>query len=317
MTRYLLGLLCLPFFLCACPEGGGGGGGGGAGGGSGMNNFAKGFAFVRKDDRNLYVADQSDYNTVSKLTTSGGVHQPSLSKDGKRVVFVLQNGSASELDLVASTGGTPSTVLSTATQAGISNLREPVLSPDGTKVVFAFDQGAGSSLGVVNVDGSGFATLVGGGALSYSSPSFYPDGNSVLAATGSSASNLSQLEKVTLANGLSTNVASTLGNEAITVANRLVISPDGTQAAFDGRLSSGASRIFVINLSSQTVTRLTDYPADPTANDTFPTWVGSAEVGFSSDTGGNDQVYQLASTAMMSSGGLVLPSAIEPWFGPN
>ena len=79
----------------------------------------------------------------------------------------------------------------------------------------------------------------------------------------------------------------------------------------------GRRRIFVIGLSSQTVTRLTDYPADPTANDSFPTWVGSTQVGFSSDTGGNDQVYELASTAMMSSGGLVLPSAIEPWFGPN
>ncbi len=316
MKPTLLGLLGLPFLLCACLPDGGGGGGGGAGGGGGTNNFAKGFTFVRKDDRNLYVSDQSDYNTVSALTTGGGVHQPSLSQDGARVVFVLQSGTASEIDVVSATGGTPSTVVSTATQPTLSNLRTPVLSPDGSKVVFAYDMGAGSALAVVNVDGSGLQTLAGG-SLSYSSPSFYPDGLSVLAATGSSASNLSQMEKVTLASGQSTNVTSTLGLEAMSVANRVVISPDGTQAAFDGRLSSGASRIFVINLSSQTVHRLTDYPADPTANDTFPCWVGTGEVGFSSDTGGNDQVYQLAATSNLGSGGLVLPSAIEPWFGPN
>lgn len=315
MTRLWAGLGLL--LLCGCPvDGGGGGVGGGGGGGSGAS-FSKGFAFVRKDDRNLYVADQSDYSNVSALTSSSGVHQPSLSADGKKVVYVVQgtNG-AGEIDVVSSSGGTPSTVLSTATQTAITNLRDPVLSPDGSKVVFGCDQGGGAALAVVNSDGTMFSILAA--SQTYSSPSFYPDGNSVLAAAGSSLGTLTSIEKITVANGMSQSLTGSLGNEAQTIANRVVISPDGTHAAFDGRLGSGATRIFTIDLANpNSINHLTDYPADPNANDTFPCWQGNGTVAFSSDTGGNDQVYTVSSTANLSTGTLVLPSAIEPWFGPN
>jgi TolB protein len=253
---------------------------------------------------------------VSALTSTSNVHTPSLTVDGKKVVFALQSASGSEVDVVAVTGGTPSTVISTATETTLSNLREPVMSPDGTKVVFACDQGGGSALGIVNADGTGFAILAA--SQTFISPSFYPDGTAVLAAAGSSVGTLTSLQKITLATGMSQSITGSLGNEAQTVANRVVISPDGTHAAFDGRLGSGATRIFTIDLANpNNITHVTDYPADPSANDTFPSWQGNATVAFSSDTGGNDQVYTVASTASLTTGSLVLPSAIEPWFGPN
>ncbi len=316
-------ILLLLVLGAGCLPGGGGGGtgggsGGGAGGGSGGGasfTFTKGFVFVRKDDRNLYVANASDPETPSRIVTGGGCRQPSLSKDGRTVGYVRTVGTDTEIATVAVSGGTTSTVF--ASTATVKNLRNPVFSPAGTKVAFAYDSGASSALGIVNLDGTGFVALTTSSSLSYASPSFMPDGLRLLAAAGSSGSQLLQIETVDAASGSAMNVASTLGNEAQTIVNRLVVSPDGLKAAFDGRVSSGSTRVFVIDLGTKKVTKLTDYPGDPNASDAFPAWVGSDKVTFSSDTGGSDQVYVLPASAMNTSGGLTLPSAIEPWYGPN
>src|SRR5687768_5954855 len=139
MKRLLL-LSSLLSFALACPPDGGGGGGGG-----GTVNFTQGFVFVKRSDRNIYVADKADYQKHQALTTSGNARQPSLSKDGKRVVFVLQSGTDTSIRSVPAAGGTVSTLFtSTATE---KNLRNPVLSPDGTKIAFAFDSGSTSAIG--------------------------------------------------------------------------------------------------------------------------------------------------------------------------
>ena len=88
----------------------------------------------------------------------------------------------------------------------------------------------------------------GGGSTSYGSPSFFADGLSVLAPAGSTVTTYMNLEKIDVATGHTMTVVASLGNEARSVANRAVVSPDGTRAAFDGSLSSLATRIFVVNL---------------------------------------------------------------------
>ena len=180
------------------------------------------------------------------------------------------------------------------------------------------ERSGGSVLAVINADGSGFQEL-STGAFSYASPSWYPDGQSVLVAAGSLGSGYSQLERVNVTTGQATNLLNGLGNEAIRIRNRVVLSKDGSRAAFDADVSSGATRIFVVDLSSsaRTVTQVTDHPADPNAIDSFPSWTSSSELAFSSDTGGNDQVYTVSASAQKQGGTLKLPSAVEPWFGPN
>lgn len=310
-------LVLVAVILSGCEIlGGGGGTGGGAGGGGGtMVSFTKGYVFVRKDDRDVYIVDESNLQATARLTTSGGTRTPSLSADGKRVVFSRQVGSETELATVATTGGSSTAVISSSPT--MKNLRNPIFSKDSTKIFFAYDVSASSAIGVVNADGTMFKALAGG-SFSYATPSLFADGLSLLVGAGSSASQLSQLERIDAATGMATNVASTLGIDAQAIANRVVISPDGTRAAFDGRAASGTSgtRIFVMNLTTKTVTKLTDYPSDQTVNDSDPTWVGNDKIGFSSDSGGNDQVYVLSATATNTSGGLTLPKAIEAWYGP-
>ncbi len=300
---------CVAIGLMGCVPGDSGGGGG-------LGSFSRGFAFVR--DRDIYVADNSDYNHPLQLTTSGDDGHPSLSRDGRRVVFVH---GGNELDVVtASNGASPSRVLPASN--GQANFRTPVFSPDGSTIVFAYDRNSVAHLGRVNVDGTGFQELTGNQSF-LGGPSFYPDGASVLAIAGSTPSLYNQLVRVNVSTGAVTPVANSLGSEACSIANRVAVSPDGSRATFDARILSGgacvgAVHIFVLNLSSGTVNpRLTNYVAEPNADDGFPTWVGSDQVGFSSNVGGPDNVYVLPANAMMTSGGFKLQSASEPYYGPN
>ena len=312
MKRTLLSLvavvLAAAMIDCTLDDGGGGGGGG-------TVAFSQGYAFIRKDDHNVYVADKVDFTQVARLTTGGNARHPSLSKDGRRVVYVRAFAGDTEILTVATTGGIPPASVKRS-DATTRNFRNPVFSPDGNSIVFAYDDGAASALGIVSSDGSGFSKLAGTAALQYAAPSFYPDGQSVLAIAGGTGS-YTQLEKVNIATRTTSNITNNLGPDATFIVNRAVVSPDGTRAAFDGRLSGAGSRIFVITLATKQVTQLTDYPSEPAANDSFPTWVGVDKVGFSSDSGGNDSVYALPATSTKTSGGLQMASAIEPWYGPN
>jgi TolB protein len=312
MKRFLGVVVLVALSGCELIGGGGGGTGGGAGGGGGRLDFKTGFTFVRKDDRNVYVADESDYSTVAVLTNSANVRTPSLSRDGKRIVFVRGTGMSAEIAIVSSSGGAVSTVL--ASTALASNFKTPVFSPDGTRIAFSYDDGTSTSIGLVNVDGTGFAKLVGGGPLAYASPSWSPDGNTIIAAAGNVGLPLTQIERIDVATGTPQSVTNALGSEALGIAGRLVLGPDGTRALFDGRVASGVTRLFVIDLTTKAVTKVNDYPADPAANDSFPCWVDMNTIAFSSDSGGNDSVY---SKAADGSGGvtLLVPKAIEPWFG--
>ena len=238
-----LGPLVMAIILSGCELAGGGGGtGGGSGGGGGMMGaFTKGYVFVRKDDRNVYLADEKNLQQTTRLTTSGFTRHPSISSDGKRVVFVRQDGADTEVATVATSGGASTAVLRSS--AMVKNLRNPVFSKDTTKIFFAYDINSASALGVVNLDGSGFKSVAGGPTFSYASPSLYADGLSVLVGGGNSASSLTQLEKIDAASGAPQNVTNTLGTiEGQAVVNRVVLSPDGTRAVYDGRVASQSSR---------------------------------------------------------------------------
>jgi TolB protein len=305
----VVGLACVSL-VAGCDELEGGGGG--IGNGGGLANFNQGYVFIRADNRNVYIADRADYSAVASLTSGGNHKHPSLSRNGRQVAFVRQVGAESSIQVVAVSGGTPSTVLASDAQKGAFS--HPVFSPDGLRLAFSFIRGGASYVGVVNTDGSGFEEL-GGGSPAMSSPSFYPDGLSVLVAAGS-GTGMTSLKRVVLANRAVQDVLLSLGPDALSVQNRVVLSPAGTHAVFDGRTGSGVARIFAANLGTLAVTQLTDYPGEANANDSFPGWSGSSQVTFTSDSGGNDNVYAISVNAVKQSGSLQLPSAVEAWFGP-
>lgn len=288
--------------------GGGGGGGGGTGGGTGSFNFTQGFTYVRKDDRNVYVVNDSATDEPAVLTAGLSAYAPSLSPDKKTIVFVRGTGESSAIATVPSAGGAVSTLLSATAQ--MRDLKTPVFSPDGQYLAFSYMNGSVSEVAVMNADGTGVTPLGVNGSLSYASPTWSPDGLSLFVAAGG-ALGLTQVEKIVVASNTVSNVANTLGVEALNIAGRLVASPDGNTLLFDGEVSSGATRIFTMNVASKAVTLV--FPSENGANESFPSWVNATTVAFSSDSGGNDNLYSVTLPSSTSPS-LLVPKAIEGWY---
>ena len=285
------------------------------GGSGGPPTFQSGFVYIRRDDGNVYLADDTAPTIPILVTAGGDNHMPALSRDARKIVFVHRSGANAEIDTVsvsAASGTPPTTVLSSTASA--NDFRLPIFSPDGSYIVFAYDTGTSSFLGRVNVDGSNFQRIAGSSARSYTSPSFFANGSHLLAASGSSPSQYDTLVDVNLA-GAAVPLT-TLPSELLGLANRAQISPDGNQVALDGLSPIGASWLYGYSIAGGQFTRLVNYPAQPTATETFPTWVGVTQVGYSSDYGGDDSIYIVAAAAHDASGTLKVPSAIEPFYAP-
>jgi TolB protein len=319
MRRFIGGVLAVGLLGACEPLDDGGGGT------TGDVLFTQGFAFVREDDRNVYVVDdEGDPNSPQKLTTVGGVYWPAVSRDGRSIVFVQRTGNATSLQTVPTSGGTTATLFSsgdTACPRGCTNFRTPTFSPDGRSVVFVFSTNNSSvtSLGRVNTDGSGFVELTPNTTVSYGAPTFVPNGSAVVAPSGSGLRNLNQIAVVRLDGSGPT--FSSLGNEVLAVENRVAVSPSGTQVAFDGRLSSGSVRIYVASFGASGVgggQRVTNL-SSASVLETWPTWTRSNQLGFLLDdaSGGEPGIYRATTgTGTPSSVTLAVPSAAEPSYGP-
>jgi TolB protein len=282
------------------------------GGGGGTPTFRSGFVYVRRDDRNVYLADDSAPTIPIQVTTGGGYRMPALSRDASKIVFVSGSGANAEIDTIsvnAASGIAPTTVVTSDANHG--DFRNPVFSPDGSYIVFAYLSGGASLLGRVNANGGSIQPIIGGPSRSYASPSFFPGGTQLLAASGRLAFSYDSLEQVSL--GGSAALITTLPNQLSGLANRAQVSPDGNQVALD-LLSNGASKVWGYVMGG-TFHQLVSYPA-ASSNETFPTWVGISQVGYSSDYGGNDSIYLVAASATNGTGVLKVPSAIEPFYAP-
>ena len=295
------------------------------GGGAGVDGpltFTNGYVFVRGNSGDVFLVNEVDPNVTQQLSTptTNGARHPALSRDGRQVVYARLTGTASELVRVGTAEGSVPTVVLGAAATGGQNLRNPVFSPAGNFIVFVYDIGTTSFLGLVNVDGTGFTQLAGNAGRSYGAPFFVTSassGTAVLAPAGPSRSELTQLDQVTLSPRsvltLSNNLTSTDGQ--LTVVGRVVQSPDGQRLAFDARAGLGATRIYVAAFSGTVVQPADRLTSLTEGQETLPTWVGNARVGFSSSAGGNDNVYTASATVLRGSATLVVPSARDPWFG--
>lgn len=294
------------------------------GGGTAGGTFSRGFVFVRGTARDVYAVDDvtGSANNPLRLTQAGGAYEPTVSRNGRLVAYVYKSGTTLELRTVPTTGqGQPSTVFSSVDPvcaSSCSHFRAPTFSPDGSSIVFTVYRGSTTQLAKVSTSGSGFTFLPNGGYSHLGSASFYPDGLNVLATAGSAREQTNILLKVPVNGGVTNVISYNLGNEAVWVANRVVVSPDGTKVAFDGRISSGVSRIFVAPLNQTTlgtVSMVTDYVGESGVDDRFPSWRGNTSLGFVSNSGGNDNIYSIDAAARRTTGRLLVPSGMEASYG--
>src|SRR5258708_1589959 len=125
---------------------------------------------------------------------------PALSRDASKIAFVRGSGANAEIDSIsvnAASGIAPITLVTS--DANHSDFRNPVFSPHGNYIVFAYLSGGSSVLGRVSASGvGGIQPIIGGPSRSYTSPSFYPSGTQLLAASGPAAFSYDSLEQVSL-----------------------------------------------------------------------------------------------------------------------
>ncbi|MGI5860967.1 MAG: TolB family protein [Myxococcales bacterium] len=266
--------------------------------------FSSGYAFVR--DGEIYVADKSDYQAAKRLTDSGANSQPAVSVDGRVIVFVHTDADGlTSLRRVSPAGGDESEIVPASSDRQVAH---PALSPTGNLVAFIskfFDGTA--SLTTVDIDGAN-EQLVASSSRD-ASPSFYPDGGSVLVLSGADALTHDEMVKVELSAGV--RVSKVAGWSDL--GERAVLSPDGSRIAFEMRVD-GAKRIFVINESGDPSSLVQVTNTD--GNDAFPTWIGNDRIGFASDAGGAWNVYEIdVSVGLSGSAYLTVPAAGECSFG--
>lgn len=251
------------------------------GGGEGANvNFSSGYAFARDGD--IYVADKADYQANKRLTSRGADSAPSLSRDGRVVVFVRTDPASGMTSLrkIATSGSGDAEVV-----AGSSDrvLSQPAVSRDGSRVAFVSTRvGSGSAVAtVISIDGSGEAPVPG--SARDGSPSFFADGKYLLLLTGPNTLSHDELVKVEISAGVRTRVVGTTG-----LGRSAQVSPDGTRVAFEKRKGDGRMGIFVADVAGGSPQQL----ADTGGNDLAPTFVTLGRVGFTSDVGGLTNVYE-------------------------
>jgi len=295
--------------------------------------FNRGFAFVREshsDDRNkLHILDdKAEYYASMQLTRKGAASDPAVSPDGRAVAYVYSGENMQEikeLRIVATDGtGKTATLLVAGRQecSHCSDFRTPVFSPDGRFIVFAFRRNDepyayDCALGRVDVDGSNFKQITPDSPRSYGSPSFFPDGKNLLASVGDSCGffwlDHTGVAKIGL-DGTIMPITDTLGGR---IANRVVISPEGSRMAIEARFVDNESlgeSIFVASLNPVgPLKRVVLHPNEPGAQDLSPTWVTPDQVAFSSSAGGGWNIYRVnVDSDQASSGSLLIPTAMEP-----
>ncbi len=278
---------------------------------AGTGPFPRGLLFNRPADRQLFFSAAPGFLSQSSVGVGEGSSDSSLSPDGLRVVSVLDTGSLPKLQFVPN-GNIGTTTLMIGS---VQSYRQPVISPDGARIAFASDNGSGRKIVQIDVTGAGSKTLAGETGTTFSMPAFTPDRKSIIVALGTSDAQLTQLERVDLASGLRSSLTSSLGSEALAIAHRLVISPDGTKVAFDARVASGSTRIFWMDLTTKVVKKVNEYVNEPSTSDSYPSWYDNSSLVFGSNSGGSQSVYRVALDG--SGRVLMLRDAAQPWYSPG
>ncbi len=187
--------------------------------------------------------------SVKRLRTSDAVeYEPSVSPDGRRLVFVSTLGGGADI-YVAARNGSGQTRLTTSPQADY----DPSWSAAGTRIAWVRERDGRGELWVMAANGSGQRRIVAG--RDAENPSWSPDGKHIAFWDG-------QREAIY-------SVPSVGGPaKRLTGGWHPVWSPDGTRIAL-ARDVDGTSTLMLYDVASKTVRALF---AEPEDDDGWPAW---------------------------------------------
>jgi len=188
---------------------------------------------------------------VAQPITYSQNYDPTLSPDGKRMIFIKQLEGHEQLFRADADGRNERQITRDA-----SDKEDPAWSPDGRQVAYILI-GPKNSMHVMNLDGSGDRVLTPR-AQSPIHPEWTPDGRSILYCTDDDLhppqKNAAEIYRIDVASGRIETVIS--GG----VNTYPVPSSDGTKIAFRKMLDTN-SEVFVANSDGSGIRNLTNNPA--------------------------------------------------------
>jgi TolB protein len=216
-------------------------------------------------------------------TTHSQNYDPTLSPDGKRMIF-LKVLEGREQMFVANVDGSDERQLSHDTV----DLEDPSWSPDGRQVAYVRLDGQRNSLHVMNADGTADRRLTPE-TQSPIHPAWMPDGRSILYCTNDDLDpprkNAAEIYRIDVGSGKITTVIS--GG----VNTYPVPSPDGRKIAFRKMLDVN-SEVFVANIDGSGVKNLTDHPAF----EGWPAWSpDGTRIAFAANRNSSYQIFVMNS----------------------
>jgi len=207
----------------------------------------------------LAAPASAQFRAMAAPVTYSQNYDPSLSPDGRRMVF-LKALEGRETLFIASSDGTGEKQL-VKTDADIE---DPAWSPDGTQIAYVRIADGKKSLHVMGIDGSNDRAVTPA-SQSPIHPAWTPDSKAVLYCTDDDLDpprkNAAEIYRLDLASG---RIATVLSGGVNTYP---VSSPDGRRIAFRKFLDNN-SEVYVMDSDGKNVRNLTDHPAF----DGWPEW---------------------------------------------
>ena len=191
----------------------------------------------------LMMADSSNQNLITE--TQGTNFFPSLSPDGKKIIFSSKRDGNFEIFEMDTAGGN----IAKKTD-NIGNLYAPEISPNGNRIIFALESGGDQTIWIMKRDGSNARPVLSSGVNGIN-PTWAPDNNRIaFTSTQNGSSHLfitnilgSKIRQVT--KGISG------------ISGRSSWSPDGNWLAFSAG-PDGNRDIYIIGVDGKNLQRLTD-----------------------------------------------------------
>lgn len=192
----------------------------------------------------IYAAN-ADGSDAVRLTHVRDARLPAWSPDGTHIAYTRQDGDSSQI-YVMNADGSAAVAL---TSGSAFNVR-PAWSPDGSRIAFESVADRNADVYVMNADGSSLTRLTNDPAGDYD-PVWSPDGD-IAFASDRSPSGIYLMRP----DGSGVRLLEPDGD----IANlNLGWSPDGRFLTFSSSRGSGFARaVYVLDISSNTVTQLTD-----------------------------------------------------------
>jgi TolB protein len=221
----------------------------------------------------------AQFRSVAVPITYSQNYDPSLSPDGKRMVFLKALEGRETLFIANSDGSGEKQLVDTP-----ADIEDPAWSPDGRLIAYVRNEGGKKALHVMGIDGSGDRRLTPP-TQSPIHPAWTPDSKALLYCTDDDLDpprkNAAEIYRLDLASG---KIATVLSGGVNTYP---VSSPDGRRIAFRKFLDNN-SEVFVTDADGRNVRNLTDHPAF----DGWPEWSPDGKrIAFASNRNSAYQIF--------------------------